>query len=97
MTKPTPRPKNQKERDAGRCMIVSRRNIADVVGKIAPDLLLVSRERFTQMATATLELVEDAARQECEEQLCPDLLLLPRGKFTELALGTLELVEEAAK
>lgn len=50
--------------DEGPCklLFVSRRNLPQIVAMLAPDLLLVDRARFTEIATSMLDLVDAVAK-----------------------------------
>lgn len=52
-----------KNGDEGPCQLlfVNRRNLARVVQTVAPEMILIPRERFERIATAMLEVVETVA------------------------------------
>lgn len=59
--------------DQGPCQLlfVSRVNLAEVVQRVAPDLCLVPRDRFTAIAADMLGVVEDVVARKVKDSNPP--------------------------
>lgn len=65
---------NLMEGDQGPCQLlfVSRRNLAEIVQRIAPDLVLIPKEKFNQVAAQFLGIIEDVVARPVPSNISED-------------------------